>query len=320
MKEKKENTLNNWEKLRRGEQQTADSAGPLPKLWEGSSAYGQDFQPDVEAGLQRLKHRIQADEARIVPLSSRFSGLRKAAAVAILALVASASYFYLNSSSQAAAWTTVATAANETRALILPDGSSVQLNEETRLSYRTDLNTADQRSIELEGEAFFDVNRRPDQPFIINTARAEVKVLGTSFNVRAVAGTARTEVEVSTGKVAVRGLEAGEETVVLEATDAVVVEDDYQLYMENNSPLNGDAWLTGKLSFRGVDLSSALDIIERTYQVDLRWDPTAVRNCTITGNWATESFSDVLLLLEGLTGMNIKAMGGDVYQLSGSCQ
>ena len=229
-------------------------------------------------------------------------------------------FFSFQDDAPAAGWTTVATAADETRELILPDGSVVSLNEQTRLSYNTDLNTAAERTIELEGEAFFDVKRRPEQPFKIRTQRAQVEVLGTSFNVRALAGTARTEVEVSTGQVAVRGLGEGEETVLLEATDAVVVEDDYQLFLHNNSPLNSGAWRTGELQFRSSNLGEALEIIERIYQVDLRWDPAAISNCTITGNWATENFSDILLILEELTGMKIRSVGEKAYQFSGTCR
>lgn len=320
MKRNKENTLDNWEKLRQGA--GADSQYPLGRIWDGSASYGEDFQPDVEAGLKRLKGRIQADAqpARVVSLTSRFGWLMRAAAVAVLAVVAISIYSYISEKPQAGTWTTVATAADEVREVILPDGSVVSLNEQTRLSYNTDINTADTRSIQLEGEAFFDVKRNPEQPFVIRTQRAEVKVLGTSFNVRALAGSQRTEVEVTSGKVAVRGLEAQEETVILEANDAVVVDADYQVYTEDNSPLNSNAWRTGELRFRASDLASALHVIERTYDVDLQWEDAAIEDCTITGNWTTESFADVLLLLEGLTGMKISNLGGNAYQLSGSCQ
>lgn len=320
MKRNKENTLDNWEKLRQSN--AADANHPLDRIWDGSASYGEEFQPDVEAGLQRLKGRMKAEAApaRVVSLSSRFGWLSRAAAVAVLAVLAVGLYSYINKDTVGSTWTNVSTAANEIREVILPDGSVVSLNENTQLSYNTDINTASTRSIQLEGEAFFDVKRRPKQPFIIRTQRAEVKVLGTSFNVRALAGSQRTEVEVTSGKVAVRGLESDEETVILEATDAMVVDTEYEVFQDDNSPLNSDAWRTGELHFRASDLASALRVIERTYEVDLRWEHAAIQDCTITGNWSTESFADVLLLLEALTGMKISNLGGDVYQLSGSCK
>lgn len=323
MKYKQENNLNNWDKLRQGKQLDDQAAAPLRQIWEGSSTYGEEFQPDVEGALSRLKGRIAAEqhEARVVTMPARSGWLRKVAAVAILAVATVAMYFALNNDSSPTGWTTIQTAANEIREVILPDGSTISLNENTSLAYNNDLNTADERRIELEGEAFFDVKRRPEQAFVIRTPRAEVKVLGTSFNVRALPGTQRTEVEVSTGKVAVTGLKTGEKTVLLEASDAVIVsEQGYDTFLDNNSPLNSSAWRTGELSFRGSDLATALNVIERTYGVDLRWDTNTINGCTITGNWATESFTDVLLILEGITGLNIQDLGGKVYQLSGSCQ
>ncbi|MEL6969769.1 MAG: FecR family protein [Bacteroidota bacterium] len=321
MKNKEENTLDTWDKLRtdRGPD-AANAEDPLARLWSGSANYGEAFQPDVEAGLNRLKKRMQAEGAdgKVVSLKARTNWFSRAAAVAVIAVLATVLYYSLPQQG-AVEWNTVATAENETRELILPDGSVITLNEQTRLSYNSDLNTADERIIELEGEAFFDVKRRTEQPFKIRTQRALVEVLGTSFNVRAPAGTERAEVEVSTGKVAVRGLAADEEVVLLEANDAVVIEDEYQLFLEDNSPLNSSAWRTGKLQFRSSKLADALNVIERNYQVDLRWDPNTIRNCTITGDWSSESFADVILILEALTGMDVQPLGEKAYQLSGSC-
>lgn len=92
----------------------------------------------------------------------------------------------------------------------LPDGSTVELNSATTLTYdrgfRTWFGTAsDQRTVSLNGEAFFSVEKG-DRPFIINTVNAQVEVLGTSFNVRAREDAEpTTDVTVATGRVRVSG-------------------------------------------------------------------------------------------------------------------
>jgi ferric-dicitrate binding protein FerR (iron transport regulator) len=66
---------------------------------------------------------------------------------------------------------------------VLPDGSKVWLNADTKISYDKSFNNKT-REIELNGEAFFDVVHDAGRPFIIHTEKADVKVLGTAFNIR----------------------------------------------------------------------------------------------------------------------------------------
>jgi ferric-dicitrate binding protein FerR (iron transport regulator) len=67
--------------------------------------------------------------------------------------------------------------------LLLPDGTEVWLNSGSKLNYQKDFNTSF-REVELEGEAFFDVVKDPEHPFIVHTSGIDVKVLGTVFNVK----------------------------------------------------------------------------------------------------------------------------------------
>jgi transmembrane sensor len=67
--------------------------------------------------------------------------------------------------------------------LLLPDGTKVWLNSESKLNYQKDFNTSF-REVELEGEAFFDVVKDAAHPFIVHTSGIDVKVLGTVFNVK----------------------------------------------------------------------------------------------------------------------------------------
>jgi len=65
-----------------------------------------------------------------------------------------------------------------------PDGTSVVLNENSRISYNADFGKV-KREIFLEGEAYFDVARSPGMPLVIHAKNVDIKVLGTSFNVKA---------------------------------------------------------------------------------------------------------------------------------------
>src|SRR3546814_3035867 len=67
----------------------------------------------------------------------------------------------------------------------LPDGSRVWLNAASSLTYPTSFNGHKERRVELTGEAYFEIAKDADHPFIVESARQSVRVLGTHFNITA---------------------------------------------------------------------------------------------------------------------------------------
>lgn len=158
------------------------------------------------------------------------------------------------------------------RMLELPDGSRVWMAAGSRLQYSrrlgwpTVLRPAD-RAVQLEGEAFFDV-QRDGRSFRVLTADATVQVLGTRFSVRAASGTHGSRVQVEEGRVAVahEGLRveliAGQGTVV--TSTRLVVRD---------VPLPRVAlWRSGGLAALDEPLGEVLSELSRRFGVELEFD------------------------------------------------
>lgn len=103
----------------------------------------------------------------------------------------------------------------------LEDGSVVYLAQESTLKYPEHF-AEDKREVNLQGEAFFDVAKKPEQAFTIETARVRVEVLGTAFNVRSNEG-APFSLSVKRGKVKVL-LKQEEQTVFVEAGETVILQ------------------------------------------------------------------------------------------------
>ncbi len=82
----------------------------------------------------------------------------------------------------------------------LPDGSTIFLNRNSQLSYRSNFNGRG-RNVNLKGEAFFEIAPDATKPFIIDAGNARVRVVGTSFNVITRNSESAVEVYVKTGKV-----------------------------------------------------------------------------------------------------------------------
>lgn len=171
-------------------------------IWEKSAQIATASTVDENEAWQRFRARIQREEevpalkrTRTIPLNSRQSWLR---AAAVLFLVACGSMLTWHLAGPGRLRTLEA--GNITRTDTLPDGSVVTLNRNATLSYPRSFN-GKTREVRLEGEAFFDITPDKQRPFIITANDVEVRVVGTSFNVKS--SEEKTEVIVETGIVEV---------------------------------------------------------------------------------------------------------------------
>ncbi len=322
MKKKPVDLLHDWNQLRQKKGQAqADTPPVLQELWQHADAFPAGFDPDVEAGLGRLKSRIQADAptAKVVRMSPVVRYLRMAAAAVAIGVLGWGAWLYV--ADAPAAWVEVRTGPDEKRTIVLPDQSEIVLNGQSTLRYAANMDAADQREVVLSGEAYFDVARRPDQPFVIKTSRTEITVLGTAFNVRAYSAEAATEVEVTHGSVAVKDL-VQQATVVLKAKEAAIQHPDQPIVKTAAPHLNRQSWRTGKFYFKETPLHEVLTTLERHYNVAIVRDEAAIAACVLTTTVRQESLTNVLATIETLTGATFTASPNDAqtYRLQKACR
>jgi len=219
------------------------------------SSYKEGFSPDVEAALGRLHGRIGSEtkvqEAKVRSISRR--GLLSVAA-AVLLLVSAGFLIFAGDGSTYFENTT-----NEPMAISLPDGTEVLLQQGAELSYGADYNETD-RLIDLEGQAYFEVAKNADRPFLVNTSETELRVTGTAFNLR-VEGE-ELEVEVSEGSIE---LHRKGEVVPVKANQCGLALPGKTSVVKTAKDLNRHAWRTGILRFQSVSLAEVLEIISNNY-------------------------------------------------------
>ena len=152
--------------------------------------------------------------------------------------------------------------------LTLSDGTKVFLNAETKLKFPT-IFKGDQREVELEGEAYFEVRKDEAHPFIVKTVSMNVRVLGTSFNVRSYVNEHDVTATLVEGKVAVsdgeveKMLVPGEQAVYIKETGKMEVKEvDVSLYT---------AWHSGKFIFRNETLEDMMIYLSRWYGFKYRF-------------------------------------------------
>lgn len=159
----------------------------LKRQWEAVQVDASVFViPDKAAVWNKVQARIR-DKAKQVPMYSRSLLIRVSSVAAFIALVLGFSLSFLlngqKESWQASQFENVVMApSGQKTQLVLPDGTLVWLNSGSRLSYNYQYSTKD-RVVYLEGEAFFDVKKDTQYPFIVKAGAVDVKVHGTAFNV-----------------------------------------------------------------------------------------------------------------------------------------
>ena len=181
--------------------------------------------------------------------------------------------------------------------VMLPDGSEVWLNRESVLSYPQDFE-AGERRVQLSGEAFFEVEKNPAKPFVVKTDKAAVKVLGTSFNVKAFEQAAVTEVYVRSGKVRMHVIEEEEKEVVLTPGDkGFLYKSTATLRVEREDSPNVLAWKEKRLIFKKTELKEVVATLEEYFSVNIRVTNPALLQCRFTSSFEDPELEEVVEVL-----------------------
>lgn len=179
----------------------------------------------------------------------------------------------------------------------LPDGTQVWLNENSQISYPETF-AGDERKVDLTGEAFFEVTKDPSHPFVIHGKESEVRVLGTSFNVRALANENSVSVAVSTGKVSFASLNNSENKIVLTPGEQAVLQNgsDTPEKLEAPDP-NIMAWKTGKIQFFHAPLSEVIRILEKAHSRKFALETPAMDSLQFKGSFDGMTLEETLEFL-----------------------
>lgn len=269
---------------------------------------------DTDNAWQKVVSRIQAAQGRGETKTIPFfpAALRVAASVALLfGLLWLGLYLFLPY------WgMEVVESGNRQLSFILPDSSQVWLNKNSTLVYDPDF-TGTTREVQLMGEAFFEVRKDPQRPFIIETDEAVTRVIGTSFNLRAYPGEEVVALVVATGRVAFSGKAGSMEAVVTPGYAAVLDKESNTIDKYSSPNANAWAWKSGRLQFDGETLEEVLQDMEHYYDVALKLNNTAMANCRFTGSFENAKLEEVLQVLAATLQLEYSQQAGKTIILSG---
>jgi len=269
----------------------------LKEAWEKHKLKNIELSP---MEIERSWEEVRARTIDITPEKQTTSWpkvLMRIAAVLIIGLsIGYFGYYYLAPFQEPA--NIEQASSSEIKEVLLQDGTRVWLNKSSKLSYSDDFNS-NQRTVNLTGEAYFEVERNPEKPFIIQSKGMSVQVLGTSFNVDNRTADNQQTVTVTSGKVAVYDSENDKNQVHLIKNEVAFFDNSSsQIKKSVNSNPNFLSWKTGVLSFEKNSLHSTLSTLEKHFEVTFEISDSVKDNYHFTSKFDNLSLDEILKVME----------------------
>jgi ferric-dicitrate binding protein FerR (iron transport regulator) len=267
---------------------------------------------DVDKAWAKLNGRIEAAEKPSIPLTSRRTPfLTTFARIAAMVLIVAGAGWLLFEVA-APQKITVTTAADQKNVeVLLADGSTVFLNRNSSLTYPKNFRSGTRR-VSLRGEAFFDIARDAEHPFIIDAGKANIRVLGTSFNVITENASSEVEVYVATGKVLVTS-EDGSDSLTLEPEFVGRISGSNAVQARNTN-VNYLAWHTEMLIYDGERLGVVFEDLKRAYNIEIKVADPEISEYRLTSPFEQQPQDTIVKLI--CTTFNLRSVReGDTYIL-----
>lgn len=275
--------------------------GQISALYAKDTASAPDIEFDTHKAWSKVEARIMP-EARRVSLNFRTIGI----AASVLCVLGLTLFGLLRDETQTLHYTNNSAIQNE---VILPDQSIVKLYPGATVKYKSGKKKGD-RILSLRGQAFFNVKKLNGRPFIVDAYNTQVRVLGTSFFVDAIALN-KTDIKVKTGKVSVTN---NERNVILTANEQVSVTADSMIKSQIPGNTPETSARPAVLKFSNTPIETVIKQLETIFRVKIELEPKLKQN-TITTTVHTDSLENILTELTYLSKSKFQKLSDKKYKI-----
>ncbi|EGV42070.1 FecR family protein [Bizionia argentinensis JUB59] len=203
-------------------------------------------------------------------------------------------YKNANSESKTLRFNTLMVPYGKTFAVSLSDGTKVTLNAGSELTYPVEfIENEKNRTVFLNGEAYFEVTPNKEHPFIVSSNDMDIKVLGTKFNVTSYKSDNKTFTVLVEGKVEAYSKLVSENSKILQPNERVFFESD-SLVTEMVNVQKYVAWVKGELLFIDDSFKVITNKLERKFNVTIINDYKELDAMMITATFRNETINEVL--------------------------
>ena len=247
---------------------------------------------------------------------------------ALIIILGSISLFYFKNNNQqlpfAVKSSVITTKDGSKTTIVLPDGTKVWVNAGSKLSYDNNYGNKT-RDVYLTGEAYFDVIHNSDKPFIIHTAKMDIKDLGTVFNVRCYPDEKKVETSLIRGSIEISLKDRPKEKIYLKPSEKLTLLNDenevdkkivnavkktedalveplvaigHLTYLPKDNSVIETSWVENKLVFKGETFENVALKMERWYGVKIVINDSKLKQIHLTGSFNGETIEQALSALQ----------------------
>lgn len=268
----------------------------LKQLWQSNATINvKEF--DSNAAWKNVIKQATKQKRPVIPM---FSKIRRIAAIAVILIASAFTFYYITLDSKPKELMAATSQHEKGNEIVLNDGSKIWLNKNSQLSYPETFK-GKIRKVSLDGEAFFDIAKNPDKPFIIECNNAEVTVLGTSFNINT--DSLETEISVKTGTVKVQSSHNQEYVTLLPNFMASVGHSTITKSQITNP--NYLSWKTGEFLFKDSPIEKVVYDLNTFYN-----KPIVIKNqkttCSFSASFDNANLADIIEILQLSCNLSIK--------------
>ena len=268
--------INEWMK------ESDENAGELFRMEEIYQLGKFPFEEEnlVVRAERRLGRRLKRENQKKQEVFKLRSVLRYAAAiVGVMVLAAGLAYWFRNKAEELV----VASAAHgQVREMLLPDGTKVWLNQSSVLKYPRAFE-GKERHVYLDGEAYFEVARNHEKPFMVKSPAMDVRVLGTSFNIKCRPDNSFAETTLIEGEVEVKDKSDKGRITLLPGQKAVLNRVTGRMQVKQVDPKMEIVWHNDLIPFEKSSIFQIAAALERFYGVKIILSPDVDSTNTYSG-------------------------------------
>ena len=279
-------------------------------VWSITRNKPEFYQPDMSYNWDKLMEKINYQPPQRKSLSLF---VRLTAAAAVLALVFWAGMIVNEKSISgptAISYSKIISPKGNKTHVILPDSSTVWLNSGAEILYPSNY-SAKNREIWMKGECYFQVEKDPEHPFLVHGKKIQIKVFGTSFNVKEDDSRDLSDVTLVTGKVKVLDLQNEPITDLVPGQHLVYARGEGKVMAAENLEAS-TSWINNILIFKNQPLEDVVHYLSGWYGVDIKFDRSLYSLHKYTFKVKTESLKEVLELINIITPIDYKIEGDQI--------
>lgn len=311
LSEEERHELEEWKQTSEENQMVFKNA---EKVWYSISLLKEMQQYNMPLALSNVHRKIKQPSRGYVK-TFIFYWQRIAAVIIIPLLVGGTIFFFKakNISRNDLVWQTITTPPGVKSQTQLPDGTRVWLNSGTSLNFPSSF-SEHTRNVKLLGEAFFDVAKDENHPFIVDLGKVNIEVVGTRFNVVNYEQEEKTEIVLASGKVklfekienkskVVSEMEPGQQAVFLKSGQTIsTMSVDIEKYT---------SWIDGKLIFKDDPIEDVVNKLNHWFNVQIEIADPTIGSYIYTATFQHETIEQILNLIRRTSPVEYTIIAGN---------